>query len=150
MQWKPEYSLGIEEIDAQHQELIAKFSEVERLIAARVDWNTIHLSLKELSQLASGHFGFEEGLMRLFGIPNSDKHKKDHAVFFTKMAEIEQAVLQTSAEKSLLRFLDEWILNHMLLADRQDFGEYVAGIAQVVKSAATTPSNVLPLRMKKR
>lgn len=66
------------------------------------------------------------------------------------MAEIERAALQSSAEKSLLRFLDEWILEHMLLADRQDFGEYIAGIAQVVKSAATAPSKVLPLRMKKR
>ncbi|MCK9381761.1 MAG: bacteriohemerythrin [Sulfuritalea sp.] len=134
MKWKNEYSLGIEEIDNQHKGLIDKFSQVEEIVATKGGWMKIHYKVVELGQVARRHFDFEEGLMRLFGIPNVEEHKKGHEYFFTKVAEIESHSLLGSAESELLQFLYEWLRDHILVADRRDYAELVLGLAHVVKA----------------
>lgn len=134
MQWKPEYSIGIKEIDDQHEGLIAQFSKVEKIVTARHNWEQTHYAIVELTQAARRHFDFEEALMRLFGIPGAEKHKTDHEYFFIKMAEIEQHSLRASAETEMIKFLYAWLRDHILVADRQDYAEFILGITPVVKS----------------
>ena len=139
MQWKSEYSVGIKEIDDQHEGLIAQFSNVEKIVTAKHNWEQTHYAIVELAQVARRHFDFEEGLMRLFGIPSAEKHKIGHEYFFVKMAEIEQHSLRASDETEMIKFLYEWLRDHILAADRQDYAEFILGVAPVVKSI-TAPS----------
>lgn len=135
MQWKPEYALGIDEIDAQHQALIAKFAEVEQVVAAKTGWMNVHYALVELTEVARKHFVFEEALMRLFGLPTAADHERNHAHFFMKMAEIESHSFRGTAESELIKFLYEWLRVHILVADKRDYAESILGGAQVAKSA---------------
>lgn len=139
MQWKPEYSVGINEIDAQHKDLIAQFFNVVKIVTAKYNWEQIHYAIVELGQVARRHFDFDEALMRLFGIPDVEKHKADHEYFFIKMAEIEQHSLRASAETEMIKFLYAWLRDHILAADRQDYAEFILGIAPVVKSKIASP-----------
>lgn len=134
MQWKPELFLGIEVIDDQHKVMIEKFSEVKQIVEAGNNWTTIDSALVDLAQVARRNFEFEESLMRLFGIPNVEKHKILHEIFFAKMTEIESSSLRGAAVATQLQFLYEWLLDHILVADRRDYAEFVLGVAQVVKS----------------
>ncbi|CAG4884711.1 Putative hemerythrin-like protein [Georgfuchsia toluolica] len=145
MQWKPEYFIGIKEIDDQHEDLIAQFSNVEKFVTARRNRGQTHYALVELAQVARRHFDFEEALMRLFGIPGAEKHKTDHEYFFIKMAEIEQHSLRASTDTEMIRFLHAWLRDHILAADRQDYAEFILGVAPVVKSKMPTslPENAI-------
>lgn len=134
MQWKPEYSLGVNEIDEQHKNVVAKFAEVREIIEARNNWSTIDYALMDLSQIARRNFEFEEALMRLFGIPEVETHKKLHEHFFAKMAEIESSSLRGVTVAALLQSLYEWFVDHITVADRRDYAKVLSGIAQVVKS----------------
>ena len=52
MEWRPEYSVGIHEVDAQHRSLISGFSIVEKHVAAAHGWADTFYAIDELTQLA--------------------------------------------------------------------------------------------------
>lgn len=133
MEWKPEYSLGIQEIDDQHRSLVEKFSEIEKLVTGKEAWMRIHYALVELQELAREHFAFEEALMRLFGIPDTGSHKNVHVNFFIKLAEIESRSLRGSAESDLVKFLYDYLRHHILMEDKKDYAVPILAGAEVVR-----------------
>ena len=48
MKWNEEYSLGIEEIDSQHKELLRLFSIVQDEVRTEQRWSSIHYSIVEI------------------------------------------------------------------------------------------------------
>jgi hemerythrin len=90
IEWTPALAVGIEEIDAQHQEL---FRRAERFVASlsgssRQD---VGILLSYLRLYAVTHFGAEEAWMRDVGYPAYAQHKAEHDSF------VEQ-ILALSAE----------------------------------------------------
>jgi hemerythrin len=78
--WRPEYAVGIEEIDAQHQELFRRaglFAESLR----RQSRQEIGIFLSFLRFYAVTHFGAEEAWMREAKYPGTAEHQKLHDRF---------------------------------------------------------------------
>lgn len=70
------------------------------------------------------HFGTEEDLMRNSGHPNFLKHKAEHDNFVNKVAEFEESYKKGSIlalRMEVIRFLRDWLLNHILTVDKNDF-----------------------------
>ncbi|OIR19227.1 bacteriohemerythrin [mine drainage metagenome] len=134
MEWKDEYSIGIQEIDDQHKLLLRSFTAIEESIRSDQGWSNTHYAILELNQLASMHFTFEEALMKMFGYPETEAHKREHQRFFAEMGRIERHSLNKSAEVEMVQFLRSWLTTHILGSDRS-YARHIFSGAQVVRSS---------------
>ncbi|MCX7166838.1 MAG: bacteriohemerythrin [Rhodocyclales bacterium] len=131
MEWRSIYSVGIEEIDNHHKQLLRHFSSIEDAIATSQGWSAIHYGIVEARQFADFHFRFEEALMRLYGYAECDEHAEAHRKILQKIEDIEQSTLQADAAEGLLKFFRDWLLNHIQHADR-GYAQHILMGAKVV------------------
>lgn len=131
MDWRQEYSLGIAEIDTQHQRLLRQFTQIEDAFRRGCSWTDTHYLILDLIEFAKFHFEFEEALMRLFAAPATESHVAEHRQFFIMLQEIEQHSLNQAAETEMVEFLRSWLKNHILGSDRKYAAWILAG-AKVV------------------
>jgi hemerythrin-like metal-binding protein len=134
MEWKKEYSLGLEEIDAQHKQLLAAFSRIEASIAAGQNWKSTYYAVDALGDLARMHFAFEEGLMRLFGFADIELHQRQHQSFFERLRAMESHSLKETAETEMVQFLKDWLTRHILGTDRE-YAKHILAGAEVVRAS---------------
>jgi hemerythrin len=132
MQWKDEYSIGIEEIDKQHRVLLDCFTLIEDSIALNESWTNVHFAVVELREFARIHFAVEETLMRMFNFPDAEPHAKAHQGFFARLQEIEQKSLRVNASEEMATFLRDWLVKHICTADR--------GYAEHIRHCTVVPA----------
>ena len=136
MQWKDEYSVGIEDIDKQHRVLLDYFTLIEDSIGGGGNWSSLHFILVQLHDFARIHFAVEETLMHMFGYPGTSDHIGLHQGFFAKLKEIEQQSLKTDVTKGTVEFLHQWLLEHITVADK-GYGRHIAnGASPILTKAA--------------
>jgi hemerythrin len=87
IKWTPDLAVGIEEIDAQHQEL---FRRAERFLEglAQPSRQDVGILLSYLRLYCVTHFGAEESWMRQVSYGGYDKHKAEHDGFIEKILEL--------------------------------------------------------------
>ena len=127
MEWKDEYSLGIQEIDAQHKKLIDLFSGLESAINKQVKSLVIQFGVINVRNYADMHFQFEEALMRLYGYEEYESHKEEHRVLFSKLEELDRNPLGDVQENQVIEFLRSWLIDHMLASDRGYVNHILSG-----------------------
>lgn len=133
MDWKISFSIGVEEIDSQHRELIDLFRSIVASIEAGDSWSDTHYRIVDLRRFAEFHFQFEEGLMRMFGYPQAEAHAGNHKDFFTRLEAIERISLQDSVHEEMVKFLYDWLTDHILHCDKE-YARHLLSGARVVPS----------------
>jgi hemerythrin len=131
--WQDSYSIGIQEVDAQHKRLLQLFSSVTDR-AGGGSWSDLHLQVIALRDFARFHFGFEEALMRLFGFDESPAHALLHQEFFARLEDIERRALQGNVENEMVRFLCDWFTGHIRHCDRR-YADFILSGAPVIKAS---------------
>ena len=126
VEWSESYSVGVSEIDFQHQTL---FRFLNRLIAdsdSTTRSETVSDTLMEMTRYAQEHFIREETLMALHGYPDLPAHRALHREFRKKTVEFCQAAMLDVAivPTALENYLVEWLINHILIED-QRFAPYM-------------------------
>jgi len=122
-EWKPQYAVGITEIDRQHQELFRMASEIYDMVLALDDaGQTEHILelLAGLKQYADAHFVLEESLMDRYDYPDLEAHRQEHEKFRTDLAALSvhqesRSPKQTVTE--LIKFITQWIFKHICTVD---------------------------------
>jgi methyl-accepting chemotaxis protein len=124
VKWDPStMATGIDEVDDEHQELIAM---INRLHKACLN-GTGKAELREMMNFLAGyvqtHFAHEEEVMAREHCPAEAKNKIAHQKFletFTKlMAEFEAKGATTSVLVDLKRLVADWLTNHICTIDMQ-------------------------------
>lgn len=130
MEWNENLAVGINTIDMQHKELIARINNLLQAIKEHRCKSEIDGTLKFLDDYAVFHFGEEEKRMGEASYPGLAEHKQHHAVYLRNIAELkEQAALPrvtgVSYELSVTanQIIVDWIVDHIMKIDRK-FGEY--------------------------
>ncbi|WP_170942971.1 bacteriohemerythrin [Candidatus Dactylopiibacterium carminicum] len=125
VRWKSEFNLGLDGIDEQHQTLLDLINEVWRLIIAKADPQAVMKVLEELEHYTREHFRDEEAFMRAVGYKGVEAHVREHEAFVTRI-EREKRGAQAAGQLSLdlLRFLENWLIDHIQGSDRA-YAEYV-------------------------
>ncbi|MBK9519995.1 MAG: hemerythrin family protein [Anaeromyxobacter sp.] len=118
--WRPEYSVGIDEIDAQHQELFRRAGLfIESL--QRQSRQEVGILLSFLRLYAVTHFGAEEAWMREASYPGTLEHEKQHDRFIKDIL-----ALSDQHEKPrgpgiepdrVAGWLEKWLKNHVTEVD---------------------------------
>jgi len=121
MQWKPEYSVGVEAIDSQHKDLFQIFDDLEQARREEEDISRVIQILYELMSFATQHFDDEEKLMQQTQYPDFLAHANQHFEFKETILNFcQQAVEQCehSMLDDLMTFLRTWFQTHLLKSDR--------------------------------
>lgn len=141
MHWKEEYSVGIEDIDKQHQVLFDYFTLFENSVANGANWSGLHFILVQLRDFARIHFAVEESLMHLFGYPGTADHISLHQAFFRKIKQLEHESLQTDVTQGTLEYLHHWLVTHIMNEDK-GYAQHIAnGASPILTKAAGRKAN---------
>ncbi len=119
--WSDELSVGIQEIDDQHQFLVELLNKLHRAIHQRQGTAAAQAILVELADYTRIHFAVEESLMRILGYPGYADHKQQHDHLIEEIGELQEKL--ESGKKSitfeLLHFLRIWLTRHIMEEDQQ-------------------------------
>lgn len=139
LQWTSTLSVGVAEIDTQHQEL---FRRVDRLLDSmlRNDRTEAARLLDFLSEYVVVHFSDEEALMEGTAYPDLQRHTLDHRRFRATLQEIAAAFAERGPTASLVLRLEQevvgWLKDHVYFTDVA-LGRFV--LAHRASAAARVP-----------
>ena len=121
LKWTKKYSVGVKSLDEQHVKLV---DDLNKLHAEMLKGNAQSVA----GDLASGaiervnnHFSAEERLMEDTKFPGLAQHQAEHRAIAVKVAEFVAFYKQDDQAMypPLLRFMGNWLHNHMLTVDKQ-------------------------------
>jgi hemerythrin len=121
IEWSDKYATGIDEIDAQHQEIFNQLNRLHDAITSGLGKEVIGDILAFAYDYASRHFSYEEGCMAQLQCPVAEKNKEAHRQFIESMEQIRAAVERDDEDGEsvleLYKDLREWIQSHILKID---------------------------------
>lgn len=129
VEWRDSLSIGVEEVDNQHKELLLRF---ERLLNACQTGQGVD-ELKKLQlflgEYVQTHFNAEEALQRQSGYPDFEAHQAEHAYFIDKINTLRSETLEDGVYAHHVietnNMLLKWLLNHIGKVDKK-LGEFLA------------------------
>jgi len=117
--WKKEYSVGVEKFDHQHQHLFEITNKLIEHFGTSKDPELVSKTLTEMINYAREHFAAEEVLMREYGYPEIELHKKQHDYFIDTTAELAISFMdnKNTTAGEIAEFLILWLTTHILKSD---------------------------------
>jgi hemerythrin-like metal-binding protein len=114
LQWKDQYSTGIEAVDAEHQELIALINRLHDELTASGSKSSVEAFFGDLFRGISAHFALEERFMRERHYDQLPQHKADHERLLDEIRDImdEQVGGEAAGQTELAARLDVWFSRH--------------------------------------
>jgi hemerythrin-like metal-binding protein len=113
LQWKDQYSVGIEAVDHEHKELIDLINRLHDELTASGEKQSVGAFLGDLFRGISAHFALEERLMRERRYDQLTEHKADHERLLDEIRDImDDFEEQEIASAELGPRLDAWFSRH--------------------------------------
>ncbi len=128
LEWREEFQIGIEEVDAAHKQLFGKVNELISHLATQ----NFDAAREAFAYLASHHVeseGKEEELMRRYNYPFLDSHLQEHKRFIDNFMALKEEADEGSSDPYHLSFrtqllLFDWFTGHIAKTDRH-LGRYL-------------------------
>ena len=118
--WSPEYSVGNDLIDAEHNTL---FQMADRLHVAMMSGGgqTVLRGLfVQLADYTRTHFAHEEALMAKYGYPQLPAHAEIHRQLIARLAKLEGDLGggKLTVTMDTMTFLRDWLQHHIGKTDK--------------------------------
>jgi hemerythrin len=128
LDWKDEFSVGIEEMDSQHKRWIEIINELHDAMKSGQTVKVLSSVLRKMTDYIVVHFKAEEALLEKNKFPDLDIHRKIHEKY---ALEIHSLVEQFVKGKVLISIeimdsLKKWLTNHIKMSDRE-YGIFITG-----------------------
>ncbi|MFA6428349.1 MAG: bacteriohemerythrin [Candidatus Buchananbacteria bacterium] len=118
--WQEEYSVGVKEIDQQHQHFIGILNGLYTAITEQQVTQAIEKIINDLVVYATNHFATEEKYFDLFNYEFSVEHKAEHQKLTTKVLALKKAYeAGQEVATELLDFLEDWLVDHLSVQDKK-------------------------------
>jgi hemerythrin len=128
LQWTNALSVGVTEIDGQHQELFRRAGQLLDALEAGKRAEVVEL-IQFLQGYAVEHFGLEETWMRETLYPGYVRHKAEHDRFIADLRllarDLDDHVPRVLVPFQLGRWLAQWLKDHVSGTDKE-LGHYLA------------------------
>ena len=113
--WRDEYSVGNEQIDAQHEHL---FKLANKVFLAE-DKHTLKHCLVELFRYIRKHFKDEEKLMSQLNYPDYEHHVQLHNDIVLRLTKIDDDFkTEKFSITELTTLMNDWLLKHIIKEDK--------------------------------
>ncbi len=120
--WRPDLSVGFDEIDDQHKELFARVNTLLEATSQGKGKEAVGRTISYLGQYVASHFGTEERHMARSQYPEVSSHKAQHVQFTNEFSTIKkkfEAEGPTSQLTILIqRQVCDWLINHIGKTDK--------------------------------
>ncbi|MDH5711431.1 MAG: bacteriohemerythrin [Gammaproteobacteria bacterium] len=121
LEWKAEYSVGIDSIDKQHRKLVNLINQLSTAVKYSTGEEFEREALDELVNYTKTHFTYEEGVMEQNGYPDFEAHKAQHVKMISKVEEV-LARYESDPDTAMSNaadFLKDWLINHINGTDKE-------------------------------
>lgn len=116
--WKPQYALGVDEMDGEHKVLIQKINALAIGINNRDANDEIKRLFSDLASYTKKHFSDEEYYMESIQYPDLMAHKEIHKNLLSKVGEYQIAISSGDFDSTaLIAFLNDWLVKHIMGVD---------------------------------
>lgn len=121
LEWKDEYSVGIDSIDQQHKKLVNLINQLQTAVDYSTGEEFERDALDELVDYTKTHFQYEESLMQQNDYPDYEPHKAVHEKMIKQVAEVlaEYEKDKDTAMSNAIDFLKDWLINHINGTDKE-------------------------------
>ncbi|MDH5368376.1 MAG: bacteriohemerythrin [Gammaproteobacteria bacterium] len=128
VEWKDEYSVGLESIDNQHKKLLNLINQLQTAVDFSTGEEFEREALDALVDYTKTHFSYEEGLMKDNGYPDYEPHKAQHEKMIKHVEDVlsEYEKDQDTAMSNATAFLKDWLITHINGTDKQ-YSEFLIG-----------------------
>ncbi len=117
--WSPNYAIGIDVIDRQHQRILDYINQVYDARAENNSHDILQDVLNNLVDYTYSHFEFEEALMEEAEYEELAEHKLTHKDFCHLINKLKQRFDHGEAvAEELADMLQKWLLKHIMTDDR--------------------------------
>ncbi len=125
MEWLPEYSVGIETIDRQHQDILGYINRLTEALNSKDRWHVSHYLLIQINDFFKLHFAVEEALLEVTSYPDLAEHKLSHQDIIEHINALQLRSVKEDISVELIQFLRDWFIGHVLQSDKR-YGRYLA------------------------
>ncbi|MFC2330734.1 MAG: bacteriohemerythrin [Treponema sp.] len=123
IEWDSKYDVGIEAVDKQHRHLVDLMNDLyDACLGEKWELDQKFKDvMKELVDYVMVHFKDEEKIMEAIKYPNLKEHKQTHEGFIKEMLSSVSAYTNGKqlVPNSFVRFLRDWLFNHILIDDKE-------------------------------
>ena len=128
VEWKDEYSVGLESIDNQHKKLLNLINQLQTAVDFSTGEEFEREALDALVDYTKTHFSYEESLMKDNGYPDYEPHKAQHEKMIKHVEDVltEYEKDQDTAMSNATAFLKDWLITHINGTDKQ-YSEFLIG-----------------------
>jgi len=119
--WTKDLSVGVKEIDEQHQEFVKILNSLYEVMLEDEPAPELASILKQLTAYATFHFATEEKYFDKFKYALSDEHKNEHKKLLDQIGVFNKR-FETEGENvlsELLSFLEDWLVDHLSVQDHK-------------------------------
>lgn len=119
IEWKPEFSVGVDSVDHEHQELIDLINNLHKAMQSGASQDQIIDALAGIYSQISAHFALEEKIMRDARYRALAEHKLDHETLLDELLDIMDGVEDDGSyqENELAQSLNRWFSDHFRTHD---------------------------------
>ena len=129
IQWKEDYSVGHDEIDKQHQQLIGIINDLFLAIKDGSEEKFLQEILVRMYEYTKLHFVYEEELLARISYPNIENHQSLHEWMVVKTKNMRHRLLDhEETAREILEMLKKWWIDHIRKTDMQ-YRPYLEGSA---------------------
>lgn len=127
LKWSDDYSVGIDDVDYEHQNLIAMINLIFAELEHRQNVDEIARTMSDIHAEFSAHFALEERIMRQAAYEEYEEHKNDHELLLDQIRDMMDEIEQDPANTmdTLSDRLSDWFNIHFATFDarlHQKFG----------------------------
>jgi hemerythrin-like metal-binding protein len=122
LEWNEGMSVGIPEIDADHQRFISLLNELNRSITERMKATEIHKRLQHVIDDTERHFEQEEKFFQEWRYPNAGVHADIHKQVLNTLKNIQDSFIPYGLEAEWLDAalkIKNILISHILVEDMQ-------------------------------
>jgi len=119
--WLDKYSVGIPQIDAQHQGLIRLINDLHAAMSAGHGKQSVGKILDELIRYTEQHFSYEENMLKVRTYSKLATHQAEHKKLTGQVLELREKFKAGALTLTMevMQFLKNWLANHIMGHDQQ-------------------------------
>jgi hemerythrin len=133
VKWTESLSIGIEEIDGQHKQLLSHFDQFLNACKSSKGIDELKVLLGFLDGYVIKHFSAEESIQRKHLYPGYATHKLEHKSFVAQLNDLKEEICREGVALHHVietnHMLVKWLIHHISTVDVQ--------LGKFLKSSAT-------------
>ncbi len=121
IQWSSSLSVGINEIDKQHERLVKLINDLNEAMRIGKGKEILSKIINELTTYALTHFSTEEKYFDKFQYLETKPHKGEHQAFVQKVSTFKKDFEEGRVGLTIpiMNFLSDWLQNHIMISDKK-------------------------------